>query len=47
MSFKEYNQDQPFLLPLSVHDFLLEEHLARVINEVVNELDLRALYERY
>jgi len=22
MSFKEYNQDQPFLLPLSLHDFL-------------------------
>ncbi len=47
MSFKEYNQDQPFLLPLSLHDFLSDGHLARVINEVVNELDLRGLYDRY
>jgi len=47
MSFKEYNQDQPFLLPLSLHDFLSEGHLARVINEVVNELSLEELYARY
>ena len=47
MSFKEYNQDQPFLLPLSLHDFLPEGHLARVINAVVNELDLGELYDRY
>src|SRR5208337_4727058 len=47
MSFKEYNQDQPFLLPLSLHDFLPEGHLARVINVVINELDLRELYDRY
>jgi transposase len=47
MSFKEYNQDQPFLLPLSLHDFLVEGHLARVINAVVNELDIGELYDRY
>jgi transposase len=47
MSFKEYNQDQLFLLPPSLHEFLPEEHLARVINEVVHELDLRELYDRY
>lgn len=47
MSFKEYNQEQPFLLPLSLHDFLPEGHLARVINTVINELDLRELYDRY
>lgn len=47
MSYKEYNQDQPFLLPLSLHDFLPEGRLARVINDVVNELNLEELYERY
>jgi len=47
MSFKEYNQDQPFLLPLSMHDFLPEGHLARLINTVINELDLRELYNKY
>jgi transposase len=45
--FKTYNQDQLFLLPLSLHEFLPDGHLARVINEVVNELDLRKLYNRY
>lgn len=47
MSFKEYNQYQPFLLPLSMHDFLPEGHLARVINTVINELDLEELYDKY
>lgn len=47
MSFKEYTQDQPFLLPLSLHDFVEEGHLARVVNDVVNLLDLEALYARY
>jgi len=45
--FKEYDQEQRFLLPLSVEDFVGEDHLARVINEVVNRLDLTALYTRY
>lgn len=47
MSFKGYNQDQSFLFPPSLHDFLPEGHLARVINDVVNELDLEELYARY
>lgn len=47
MSFKEYNQDQLFLLPPSLHDFLPEGHLVRVINEVVNVLNLEDLYARY
>jgi len=45
--FKDYDQEQQFLLPPSLHDFLPEGHLARVINEVVKELDLRELYARY
>jgi transposase len=47
VSFKEYNQDQLFLLPPSLHEFLPPDHLAHVINEVVHELDLRELYDRY
>lgn len=47
MSFKENNQDQLFLLPPSLHEFLPADHLAHVINEVVHELDLRELYDRY
>lgn len=47
MSFKEYNQDQLFLLPPSLYSFLPDDHLPRVINEVVNELGIRELCERY
>jgi transposase len=47
VSFKEYNQDQLFLLPPSLHEFVAADHLAHVINEVVHELDLRELYDRY
>ena len=47
MSFKAYDQEQQFLLPPSLHDFLPEGHLAKVINEVANELDLSELYARY
>jgi len=46
MAFKEYNQGELFLLPPSLHDFLSGGHLARAINEVVNELELRKLYDR-
>jgi transposase len=47
MSFKEYNQQQTFLLPPALEDFVPADHLARVINEVVNRLDLGELYARY
>jgi transposase len=47
MSFKEYNQDQAFLLPLSLHDFVQEGHLARVINAVIEELDLGPITAKY
>ena len=42
ISFKEYNQDELFLVPPSLHDFLPEGPLARVIHELVQGLDLRA-----
>lgn len=47
MSFKEYNQDQPFLFPPTMHEFIPDGHLAHVVNDIVNELDLNELYARY
>ena len=47
MAFKDYNQDQLFLLPPSLLGFLPKAHLAHIINGIVNELDLRELYDRY
>ena len=47
MNFKEYDQNQQFLLPPALQDFIPDGHLARTINEVVEILDLSELYGRY
>ena len=47
MSFKKYDQNQMDLLPRSVHDYLPEGHVAKVVNAVVESLDLTRIRERY
>jgi hypothetical protein len=42
--FRVCSHDQPFLLPPSLQDWLPENHLARFIAEVMNELDLSSIY---
>jgi transposase len=39
--------DQALLLPPSLHDWLPEGHLARFIADVIEELDLGAVYQSY
>jgi transposase len=45
--FKPINNDQLFLLPPSVEDFVSENHLARVIKEVVETIDVSAIESGY
>src|SRR5450432_3928586 len=45
--FRLCSHDQPFLLPPSLQDWLPENHLARFIADVMNELDLSSIYARY
>ena len=45
--FRDCNLDQKFLLPLSFHDWLPEDHLARCIGDVMKELDLSAFYAKH
>src|SRR4030065_2694743 len=45
--FKEYRQDQNFLLPPSLDEFVPEDHEVRIINEVADALDLLPLLNRY
>ena len=45
--FKEYNQEQNYLIPPSYDDFLWEKHEARLLNNIINGLDLGFLYESY
>ena len=39
--------NQPFLVPPSLQDWLPEDHLARFVAEVMDELDLSAIYQAY
>jgi len=45
-TFKDYTMNQ-LQLPLSFEDFIPENHLVRVVNTIVDSLDLAPLYDRY
>src|SRR5277367_754482 len=45
--FRVCSLDQEFLLPPSLQDWLPEDHLARFMADVANELDLSAIYAEY
>lgn len=45
--FRVCDLNQPFLLAPSLQDWLPENHLARFVAEVANELDLSAIYFEY
>ena len=46
--FRSYDPDQSFLMPPSLDDWLPQDHTARFIAEVVDELlDLSAVYDSY
>ena len=46
-TFRPYAPDQDLLLPLSLREWLPEDHVAYFISEVVEALDLKALYGPY
>ena len=45
--FRVCDLNQPFLLAPSLQDWLPESHLARFVADVMNELDLSAIYAEY
>jgi transposase len=45
--FRVCTLDQQFLLPPSLQDWLPEDHLARFVADVMNELDLSPIYAKY
>jgi transposase len=45
--FKEYQPKQSFLLPPSLDDFIPEDHEVRIISEVVEQIDLSAIRDKY
>ena len=45
--FKPVSNQQYFLLPPSVEDFIKEDHLARLVGEVVDNLDTSVIEKKY
>jgi len=45
--FKPYNQQQVLLLPPQLDELIPENHLVRVVNTVVDQLDLSAIINEY
>ncbi len=47
VKFKDYAQDQLSLLPPSLEELIEENHPVRVINEVIDKVDLESLLQKY
>lgn len=45
--FKPYNQDQMSLLPSSLEELIEKNHMVRVVNDVLNKMNLSALLSTY
>jgi transposase len=45
--FKHYDQNQPMLLPPSFDDLVPENHPVRVVNEVIERIDISSLEDSY
>ncbi|HEX2076233.1 MAG TPA: IS1182 family transposase [Longimicrobium sp.] len=46
-NFREYNQDQLFLMPPSIQEWVKEDSLARFLSEILDELDARGRLEAF
>ena len=47
MKFKEYNQEQPWLIPPDIEDEIPPNDICRVINDVVDQIDLSIIEGKY
>lgn len=47
VTFKPYTMDQPSLLPPSLEELIPADHLVRVVNRVMDELDLEEVLNEY
>lgn len=46
-TFKEYQPSQALLFPVDLNEWLPQGHLARFVNEIVDQLDLSVIYGSY
>jgi len=45
--YKPYVQNQPMLLPPSLEELIPEEHMVRVVDEMIDQIDLAPLMRQY
>ena len=46
ITYKPYEQNQPYLIPPSVDELIPENHLVRFVNEVIEEMGLKQVLEK-
>lgn len=46
-NFKDYNQQQNWLFPPSIEEMIPEDHPVRIVNGVIEQLDISLLIEQY
>jgi transposase len=45
--YKSYEQNQMYLIPPSTEELIPERHLVRLVNEVINEMNIETLLRKY
>jgi len=45
--FKRYDQKQQFLLPLDLDEFVSENHISRVLNDLIDVVDISTIESTY
>jgi transposase len=45
--FKEYTMEQPQLMPPSLEELIPGDHLVRVVNRVIEQIEIKPLLEKY
>lgn len=47
MNFKHYNQNQLVLFPYSFQDLILEHHPVRIVNDILDRVNIKPLLKAY
>ena len=45
--FKSYDQKQQFLLPLNLDEFVPKNHISRVLNDLIEHVDIGSIESTY
>ncbi len=45
--FKQYSQNQEFLLPKNINDFIGSGHIARLVSQIIDQMDIQFILDTY